>query len=67
MLLSTRKVAENSFFRAWTRKTGEVLVAAGSLCRPRARMSVERSPSRCQVAWPVSLLEAKWIQMICYG
>ena len=65
MLLSTRKAAENSFFRAWTRKIGEVLVAAGSLCKPRARMSVERSPSRCQDAWPASLLEAKLIQMGC--
>lgn len=41
------------------RKGGEVLVAAGSLCKPRARMSVERSPSRCQDAWPAAV--RNWI------
>ena len=65
MLLSTRKAAENNFFRAWMRNIGEAFVAAGSLCIPRARISVERSPRRCQDAWPASLLEAKWIHMGC--
>ena len=44
---------------------GEVLVAAGSSCRPRARMSVKRFPSRCQDAWPASLLDAKSIEVGC--